>query len=129
VNQKWHILYCDDDLPRCPITEFIETCPPKHQVKILRFLSLLEELGPNLPRPYADILYDGVHELRVRLSGQHVRLLYFFCFQKFIILYYGFVKNTSRVPDFFIRKVITYREDFLARTGFHQLEALIDADL
>ncbi len=30
---------------------------------------LLEEKGPPLPRPYADLLTDGIHELRVKLSG------------------------------------------------------------
>ena len=31
-----------------------------------------------------------------------------FCFQKFIILYFAFVKNTSRVPDKFIRMAVAY---------------------
>jgi hypothetical protein len=40
-------------------------------------------MGPTLPRPYADLLKDGIHELRIRLSGDHIRMLYFFCFRKF----------------------------------------------
>ena len=113
----------------CPVTEFIEACQPKHQVKILRFLSLLEEQGPILPRPYADLLYDGIHELRVKLSGDQIRILYFFCFQKFIVLYYAFVKTSSRVPDKFIRKVIAYRDDFLEQASLDQLEEIVGADI
>ena len=126
-DKKWHLLYCDREIRRCPVTEFIDACLPKHQVKILRFLSLLEEMGPTLPRPYADLLRDGIHELRIKLSGDQIRLLYFFCYQKYIVLYYGFVKNTKRVPDKFIHRVAAYREVFLSRVNPNHLEMLIDA--
>ncbi len=129
MNQTWHILYCDETEQPCPVTEFIEACPPKHQVKILHFLSLLEEMGPTLPRPYADILHDGIHELRVKLSGDQIRMLYFFCFRKFIILYHAFVKTSDRVPERFVRKVIDYRESLLERTSPNVLEAVVNADL
>ena len=105
------------------------SCSPKQKVKILRFLALLEEHGPVLPRPYADILYNGIHELRIKLSGDHIRILYFFCYEKFIILYYAFVKNTDRVPDKFIRKVIAYRDDLLGAISPEQLEKVIDANI
>jgi hypothetical protein len=129
MDKRWHILYCDEVERECPVTDFIDACPPKHQVKILRFLALLEEMGPTLPRPYADVLYDGIHELRFKLSGTQIRLLYFFCFKKFIILYHALVKTTSRVPDRFIRQVARYRESLLARIDAEQLEALAHADI
>jgi len=129
MNKAWHILYCDETEQPCPVTEFIESCPPRHQVKILRFLSLLEEMGPTLPRPYADTLHDGIHELRVKLSGEQIRMLYFFCFRKFIILYHAFVKTTDRVPERFVRKVIDYRDNLLERTSPKVLEAVVNADL
>lgn len=91
----------------------------------MRFLSLLEEHGPTLPRPYADLLYDGIHELRLTLSGNQARVLYFFCYRKFIILYYGFLKNTQRVPDKFIRKVAAYRNDFLESISKTRLEEVV----
>lgn len=127
MTPKWHLLYCDEQLQRCPVTEFIEACMPRHQIKVLRFLTLLEEMGPTLPRPYADLLHDGVHELRIKIAGDQVRLLYFFCYRNFIILYHAFVKNTDRVPEKLIRRVIDYRETFLNRTSRQQLEGLIDA--
>jgi hypothetical protein len=127
ADSKWHLLYCDREIPHCPVTEFIDSSPPNHQVKILRFLGLLEELGPALPRPYADILQDGIHELRIRLSGDQIRMLYFFCYQKYIILYYPFVKNTNRVPEEFIRKVALYRNSLLRRYSPQALEEQIFA--
>lgn len=127
LEKKWHVLFCDQRDQGCPVADFIDGCAPKHQVKILRFLSLLEDMGPTLTRPYADTLTDGIHELRVKLSGDQVRLLYFFCFQKFIVLYYGFVKNTDRVPEKFIHKVKRYRDRFVDQMSGQQLEEIVDA--
>ena len=126
---RWHLVYCDREVRHCPVTDFIENAQPKHQIKILRFLSLLEEMGPNLRRPYADILKDGIHELRIKLSGDQIRMLYFFCYQKYIVLYYAFIKNTDRVPEEFIRKVTTYRSDFLRRVDPVSLERQANAAL
>lgn len=124
LKNKWTILYCDASMKVCPISDFIESRPFKHQTKILRFLELLEEMGPALPRPYADILYDGIHELRITLSGDQVRFLYFFCFKNYIIFYHAFWKHTDRVPEKFIQQTIRYREDLLSRTGPEELEAM-----
>ena len=129
MNHKWHLLYCDENQSECPVADFIENCPPKHQVKILRFLDLLEQYGPTLPRPYADLLRDGVHELRIKLSGDQIRLLYFFCYQKFIILYDAFVKNTSRVPEKLINRVVDYRNFFMEQTSVEELEEVFDENL
>lgn len=125
MARSWHILFCDAQIRSCPVSEFIESCPPKHQVKILRFLDLLESQGPILPRPYADLLVDGIHELRIKLSGDQIRLLYFFAHQKFIVLYYAFVKNSRKVPEKFIRKVVEYREQFMQTVPKDHLEDMI----
>ncbi|WDP90297.1 MAG: type II toxin-antitoxin system RelE/ParE family toxin [Desulfobacter sp.] len=122
MEQKWRILFCDEMESLCPVTEFINHCRPKHQVKVLRLLSLLEEKGPILPRPYADLLRDGIHELRFTLSRENVRVLYFFCYQKFIVLYNAFFKNTERVPENQIRDVMAYRERFLEKSSPETLE-------
>ena len=122
MGRKWHILFCDEMEKACPVTEFINECSPRHQVKVLRLLSLLEEQGPILPRPYADVLYDGIHELRFTLSRTKVRVLYFFCYQKFIVLYYVFFKNTQKVPEKYIKKVVEYRDGFLKRASQTTLE-------
>lgn len=129
MENRWHILYCDEQMDPCPITEFIDGCDPKHQVKILRFLSLLEEMGPTLPRPYADLLKDGIHELRIKLSGDQIRMLYFFCFRKFIVFYVAFVKNSRQVPEKFIDRVKRYRNSFLYRVTPEALEDLVNAAL
>ena len=129
TQKKWHILYCDVSMRMCPITDFIESCPEKHQVKIIRFLDLLEEMGPTLPRPYADLLHDSIHELRIKLSGNNARILYFFCFEYYIILYQAFWKHTDRVPEKIISQTIRYRERLLANITQNQLSVLADGTL
>ncbi|MCG8616838.1 MAG: type II toxin-antitoxin system RelE/ParE family toxin [Desulfobacterales bacterium] len=122
MDKKWQILFCDETETECPVTEFINECTPAHQVKVLRILSLLEEKGPILPRPYADILYNGIHELRVSLARNQVRILYFFCYERFIVLYHVFFKTTRRVPDKYVAQVAEYRETFLEKTSREELE-------
>lgn len=122
TQKKWHILFCDETEQACPVTEFLNDCQPVHQVKVLRMLSLLEDQGPILPRPYADILHDGIHELRISLAKNRVRMLYFFCYGQFIVLYHVFFKTTQRVPDKYIDQVIKYRTDFLSKMSQDQLE-------
>ena len=129
MKNQWHLLYCDQSFDLCPIAEFIDACRPNHQIKIIRFLTLLEQHGPTLPRPYADILHDGIHELRITLSGDQIRLLYFFCHRKFIVLYDAFIKNTQRVPEKFIQNVALYRKEFMGRLTRDDLEELIRANL
>jgi hypothetical protein len=98
-------------------------------VKVLHFLELLEEMGPTLPRPYADLLEDGIHELRIKLSGDQMRLLYFFCFETCIIVYRALKKNTSKLPDEYIREIVQYRALFLSRMDPNAIRRLTDVDL
>jgi DNA-binding Xre family transcriptional regulator len=122
MNKKWSILFCDPYFTPCPAADFLESCKPTHQIKVLHFLELLEETGPTLTRPYADILREGIHELRIRLSGEQVRLLYFFCFETFIVLYQALKKRASAVPENFIRDTLQYRRAFMDRVDKKALE-------
>jgi len=101
----------------CPVQEFIDTRKDRDQAKIFSWLGLLEEHGPNLPRPYADMLSEGIHELRVKLTGDQVRILYFFCYKEFIILSHAFIKRTNAVPQAEIKRAQKCRADFLKRFG------------
>jgi hypothetical protein len=116
VSTKWKILYFTEkeDQPS-EIEIFINSKDERNQAKIFAWLDKLAELGPNLPRPYADLLIDGIHELRIKLSGSQIRILYFFCYKDYIILTNQFVKNTDKVPKAEINKAIKRRETFLQK--------------
>ncbi|MBI4680133.1 MAG: type II toxin-antitoxin system RelE/ParE family toxin [Nitrospirae bacterium] len=40
---------------------------------------------------------ENLPELRIKLSGKQLRILYVFCFKDFIILTHAFVKHISEV--------------------------------
>jgi len=115
MDKEWHALYYPTHDGLKPVKEYIDGLPLKEQAKTMAFISLLEEKGPNLPRPYADLLEDGIHELRIKLKGTQGRVLYFFCYRDIIILTNAFDKCTSKVPKAEIRLAKERRADFLGR--------------
>jgi hypothetical protein len=119
---KWTVDYYKAKNGDCPIEEFVNSSTESNQTKILGWFGKLEEEGPNLPRPYSDLLRDGIHELRIRLSGNQTRVLYFFCYQKHIILTHAFNKNTQKVPEAEIEKALSIRKEFLGRIKKEDLE-------
>src|ERR1041384_5156347 len=61
-----------------PAREFVESLDAKLRAKVVRWLELLEEQGPELPRPFADVVDGPIRELRIGFGRLEVRLLYFF---------------------------------------------------
>lgn len=113
MPKKWKIIYYETKQNESEVYQFIETQKDRNKAKILSWLSILETKGPLLPRPYADLLKDGIHELRIKLSGNQIRILYFFCYENYIILTNSFSKNKERVPEKEINKAKKCRTDFL----------------
>ena len=122
MAQFWHIVYYESIDGQCPMREFIDARSEREQAKLLSWIELLADRGPDLPRPYSDLLEDGIHELRVTLSGDQIRCLYFFCYRRFIVLTHAFVKTTGQVPEAEIRKTQEMRVDFLNRFDERQLK-------
>lgn len=87
----------------------------RQRAKALAWIGLLQDHGVNLHRPFADTLKGGIHELRMKITGDQLRILYFFCFQNKIVLTHCFNKTTDKVPAKEIRLAQKYREDFLKR--------------
>ena len=93
--KAWEVSYYVDDDGVCEIEGFIDRLSERNSAKFLAWVQMLRERGPNLPRPYADLLRDGIHELRIKLSGEQVRGLYLFLRGNEIILTHTFKKTTS----------------------------------
>lgn len=108
----YNVYYYVDKEQKCPLDEFINGLKDSNKEKVYAWISKLEEKGPLLPRPYADLLRDGIHELRIKLSGNQIRILYFFVFQENIIMTHQFVKNTDKVPSKEIKKAISIKSEF-----------------
>lgn len=129
MKRKWHVLYYETEDGVCPFQKFIDSRKDREQAKILSWISMLEDRGPNLPRPYAALLTDGIHELRIKLSGNQVRILYFFCYKNYIVLTHAFRKHTSEVPQPEIKKAQMCRADFLSRFTEKKLKEVINENL
>ena len=85
------------------------------EVKFAKLLKILSYEGPNLKRPYADVLSHGIRELRVFFGSNQYRGLYFFFHKDFIIFTHGFMKKTDAVPASEIELALRYKTDFEMR--------------
>ena len=115
MNKKWQVFYYSDKDGIMPVKKYIDNLSLRERAKTMAFIGLLEDRGPNLPRPYADILDDGIHELRIKLTGTQVRILYFFCYQNIIVLTNVFNKYSDKVDNTEIKLAKKNRIDFLKR--------------
>ncbi|TGK23568.1 type II toxin-antitoxin system RelE/ParE family toxin [Leptospira yasudae] len=126
MARKWKVYYySESEDEESEIETFINSKDERNQAKILAWIEKLEELGPNLPRPYADILKDGIHELRIKLSGDQVRILYFFCYKNYVILTNHFIKRSDKVPKSEIDKAVKRREIFLKKYSAKEIGKLL----
>ena len=98
-----------------PIRKFIYSVNPKMRAKILGLLIVLEEKGNLLREPYSKYLGDGIFELRCNCGKDLTRILYFFYYEKKIILTNGFVKKTQKTPRKEIKIAKDRRKDFIER--------------
>ncbi|MCU0666279.1 MAG: type II toxin-antitoxin system RelE/ParE family toxin [Candidatus Omnitrophica bacterium] len=94
---RYQILFYQTANGSCPTEDFLNSLPVKVRTKISRWIERLEICGPDLPRPYADIIRDKIRELRIVFASQQYRLLYFF-HGRYIVITHGFIKKTSGVP-------------------------------
>lgn len=124
---KYRVIGYTDKEGHSEIDAFIESRKLSDQQKIYAYIQKLSEDGPQLPRPYGDLLRDGIHELRVKLSGKQTRTLYFFCFGIYIVLSHTFIKKTDEVPEAEIKKAMAHREDFCNRFTKKNLDDQYDA--
>ena len=96
---------------RCQLLDWLETLPSKAVAKCLVNIERLGELGHELRRPEADLLRDGIYELRVGLQGINYRILYFFHGHVAAVLAHGIIKE-SAVPPKEIERTIERNRRF-----------------
>jgi len=92
--------------------------PPKAQDKCRVKIERLQDLGHELRRPEADLLRDGIYELRVGLQGINYRILYFFHGKVAAVLAHGLVKERA-VPPREIDEAMKRKQRFERDPGTH----------
>ena len=98
-----------------PIDEFLDGLDKKSRAKVAAHLSLLEEQGPNLKRPYADIVRGKIRELRIHHSSNQYRILYFFQVRDQIVLVHAFAKKTQQLKEKDIELAERRMEEWIRR--------------
>ncbi len=110
------IFFRDGD--EVPILDWLKKAPPKVQDKCLAYLAQLEAQGHELRRPLADLLRDGIYELRPSYQGVHYRILYFFSGKNVVVLSHG-LKKEGEVPAVEINRAIERKMKFEANPKAH----------
>jgi len=90
------LIYCKEN-QTAPLIEWLDGQQAKVQDKALARIDLLHEQGHELRRPVADILRDGIHELRIKHLRVNYRVLYGFAGKRAVLL--GGLTKERRVPD------------------------------
>ena len=110
--KEWKIIFYEDS-NNCPINDFMDTLTDDDKDKMTSAIEYLKTVGIGLRRPQGDYLRDGIYELRVTLSGDKTRTLYFFCYETNIVLTHTFIKSTKKVPEKEIERALKYKEKYL----------------
>jgi phage-related protein len=98
-----------------PIDDFLDGLNKKSQAKVAAHLSLLEEQGPNLKRPYTDVVRGKIRELRIQQSSNQYRILFFFQVRDQIVLAHAFTKKTQRLNEKDIELAEKRMQDWIQR--------------
>jgi hypothetical protein len=113
----YRIVYYRSARGDCPVLAFIESLDKKAATKVLAFVELLKEKGPNLLRPYADKVRGPIRELRVQLGRRNLRTLYFFMKRDDIVLVHSFLKKTNTVQESDIQLAESRMTDWINHNG------------
>jgi len=105
-----------------PVELFIDRLPLTQREKIATKLELLEQFGPNLPRPHADIVRGKIRELRIQFGKIEIRILYSFFKKDYIVLLHAFLKKTRAIKEADISLSERRRVEFLSRMEKGEIE-------
>lgn len=115
---KVQVVFYQEAEGSVPVLDWLDTLQPKAQDKCLVKMERLQELGHELRRPEADLLRDGIYELRVGLQGINYRILYFFHGKVAAVLAHGLVKERV-VPSRDIDEAMKRKQRFERDPGTH----------
>jgi phage-related protein len=111
----WEVEFYTLPSGACPTQEFLDGLNKKDELPyVIREIDLLREFGNQLRRPHADILDDGIYELRIPIKHKQYRLLYFYFYRGKIIISHG-LRKEAKVKTADIEKAKKHKADYFAR--------------
>lgn len=90
-------------------------------------IRLLAHFGYELRRPHADLLRDGIYELRAKRGRVNYRILYFFHGQNVALLAHGLTKE-GRVPRSEMDRALERKKRYEQDPKKHRAEFQIPED-
>ena len=111
----YNLVFYTSERGDSPLDDFLDGLDKKLRAKVAAYLSLLEEQGPNLKRPYADTVRGKIRELRIQHSSNQYRILYFFEMFNQIVLVHAFSKKTQQLKKKDIDLAEKRMEDWMLR--------------
>lgn len=115
------ILFYRDDDGLVPVVEWLDELSRRDRqayVKCRRLIVRFETFGHELRRPTADLLRDGIYELRTRVGRVHYRMLYFFHGRDVAVLAYSLTKERA-IPATALKQALERRKRFEADPDKH----------
>jgi len=119
VPQREVVFFAAED-GSVPLLAWMDRLHDKVRDKCIVRIERLAERGHELRRPEADLLRDGIHELRLRHGNVHYRILYFF-HEGRAVLSHGCTKEDV-VPPAEIGRAIGNKTRFIQDPGRHTYE-------
>ena len=115
----WNIDYSDE------YNEWFDSLAEAERIAVLERIILLQNIGPNLPRPYSDVLhgskkYKNLKELRNQTRNSVLRVSYYFDSKRNAYLITGGDKK-GKVEKKFYKDLVKLSEEIIER---HEKEAL-----
>jgi phage-related protein len=98
-----------------PIDEFLDGVDKKSSAKVAAYLSLLVGKGPNLKRPYADVVRGKISKFWIHYSSNQYRVLYFFHMHDQIVVLHAFSKKSQKLKEKDITLSERSMEDWMQR--------------
>ena len=114
------IFYREDD-GSVPVLEWLDELHREDRRaynKCIEVIERLAALGHELRRPTADLLEQGVYELRARVGHVNYRLLYFFRGRLLAILAHGLTKEQA-IPKTDLATAVARKKRFEAKPEKH----------
>ena len=110
---------------RNPVKEFIQSLQKKQIAKILRDITLLQEVGRDLHYPYVDFIkgdkYSDLMELRTKQSNTIFRTFYFVVVkdeekkEEKAVLLHAIQKKTDKTPQKELETALARMKEYTAR--------------
>jgi len=115
---KTKVVFYKEDDGSVPILEWLDSLQERALDKCTVKIERLREMGHELRRPEADLLRDGVYELRIGLQHMNYRILYFFHGKVAAVISHGLMKE-DKVPSKEIDKAVERKRKFELNPELH----------